>query len=82
MPLKLISLGIWFSLFGVAWVMCSMVRDSLLSWHDSFVGKKQVVCACFGHLWKEINKRAFENSKQFDKKIKAYFMKKKKKRFG
>lgn len=29
-----------FSLFGVTWVMHSMVKENLLSWHGSFVGKK------------------------------------------
>ena len=30
-----------FALFGVQWVMSFSIKDSLLSWHSSFVGKKR-----------------------------------------
>ena len=30
-----------FTLFGVPWVLPSLVRETLLSWHGSFVGKKR-----------------------------------------
>ena len=30
-----------FTLFGVSWVLPSSVRETLLSWHGSFVGKKR-----------------------------------------
>ena len=29
------------ALFGVQWVMFFSIKDSLLSWHDSFVGEKR-----------------------------------------
>ena len=30
-----------FTLVGVSWVLPSSVKETLLSWHDSFVGKKR-----------------------------------------
>ncbi|RVX18352.1 hypothetical protein CK203_006746 [Vitis vinifera] len=30
-----------FTLFGVSWVLLSSIRETLLSWHGSFVGKKR-----------------------------------------
>ena len=30
----------FFGLFGVAWVLPFLVRDILLGWHGSFMGKK------------------------------------------
>ena len=43
-----------FSLLGVLWILPSLVRDTLLGWHGSFVGKRrkkvcgQLLFACFG----------------------------------
>ena len=30
-----------FAMFGVKWVLPLSARDTLLGWHDSFVGKKR-----------------------------------------
>ena len=38
---KQVFYGSWFfSLFGVIWVLHATLRRTLLSWHESFVGKK------------------------------------------
>ena len=29
-----------FMLFGMSWVLSSLIRKTLLGWHGSFVGKK------------------------------------------
>ena len=56
-----------FALFGVSWVLSSSVRETLLAWHDSCVGMKRkkawgVAPLClFWTIWKEINRRPFEN---------------------
>ena len=64
----------------MVWVMHSTVRGTLLIWHDLFVGKKQKkvkstapVCL-FWKLWKETNRRAFEDSEQTQQAIKLSFM--------
>ena len=61
-----------YSLFGVQWVMHSSIRRNLLGWHDSCVGKKQekawrAAPLCFlWTIWKEMNRRAFNDIKQSD----------------
>ena len=52
-----------FALFGVQWVMPSSIKETILSWHDSFVGKKAWNAAplcLFWILWKEWNRRALK----------------------
>ena len=53
-----------FSLFGVPWVLPSTVKDVLLSWHGSFVGRLKKVwyaapLCLFWTVWRERNSRAF-----------------------
>ena len=58
---------ILFSLFGVSWVLPSSMRELLLSWHGSFVGRKrkkvwQAIPLCLlWTIWKERNNRALDN---------------------
>ena len=68
------------SLFGVQWVMHSSVRRNLLGWHGSFVGKKRekawrVALLCLTWtIWKERNRRAFDDVARNDQKIKSIFL--------
>ena len=56
-----------FFLFGVAWVLSSLVKETLLRWHRAFVGKVrkeawQMAPICiFWSVWKEMNLSAFGN---------------------
>ena len=56
------------SLFGVSWVFPFLVKETLLGWRGSFVGKKkkaawQVGPLClFWAIWKARKKIAFEDS--------------------
>ena len=31
--------NLFFSLFGVSWILSCSVKETLLGWHESFVGK-------------------------------------------
>ena len=61
-----------FPLFGVQWVMHSSVKRNLLGWHGSFVGKKRekawrVAPLCLmWTIWKERNRRAFDDIERND----------------
>ena len=56
-----------FALFGVSWVLPLSVKETLLGWNGSFVGKKHqkawkaAPLCLFWTVWKERNKIAFEN---------------------
>ena len=69
-----------FALFGIQWVTHSSIREVLLSWHETFVGKKRkkawkVAPLClFWTLWRERNRRAFHNYESIDQAIKNYFL--------
>ncbi|KAJ9691747.1 hypothetical protein PVL29_013820 [Vitis rotundifolia] len=68
------------SLFGVSWVFPFSVKETLLGWRGSFVGKKrkavwQVGPLClFWVIWKVRNKIAFEDSVLFIQRLKASFV--------
>ncbi|KAJ9708014.1 hypothetical protein PVL29_000195 [Vitis rotundifolia] len=69
-----------FSLFGVQWVMHSSVKRNLLGWHGSFVGKKREkawraapLCLMWT-IWKERNRRAFDDIERKDQDIKSIFL--------
>ena len=58
---------LWQLLFEVPWVLPLTVKETLLGWHDSFVGKKHkkawkasLICI-FWTIWKERNRIAFDN---------------------
>ena len=54
-------------------------RETLLGWHDSFVGRKRkkawgaTPLYLFWIIWKERNKRLFENKELSDQKLKCCF---------
>ena len=59
-------MGACFALFGVMWVLPVSARDTLLSWHGSFVGKKHrkawmAAPLLFWTVWKERTRIAFVN---------------------
>ena len=55
-------------IFGVLWVLPSSVKEILLRWHDTFVGKKWI------KVWKEINRIAFENEELSIQRMKYSFI--------
>ena len=68
-----------FSLFVVSWVLPSLVGETLISWHEAFVGRKrkkvwQAAPLClFWTIWKEMNSRGFENKEYSVHRIKINF---------
>ena len=69
-----------FALFGVQWVMHSIVKGVLLSWCRIFVGKKRkkawkaALLCLFWTIWRERNRRAFDNCETMDQLIKNLFL--------
>lgn len=67
-------------LFGIKWEMCSTVRGALPKSNSSCVRKKRMkarraaLLCLFWTIWKERNKRAFENIEKGDQVIKQTFM--------
>ena len=67
-----------FSLFNVDWMISSSMKDTLLSRHDSFVGRKRKMvqkAAPFCIFWTiqwECNQRVFEDKEQNDQKLKTF----------
>ena len=66
------SRALWhliFSLFSVVWMIPLSVKETLLSWHKSFVGWKRrkvwraALCISWT-IWWEQNQRAFENKEK------------------
>ena len=69
-----------FSIFGVQWVIHFSVKRNLLGWHGSFVGKKREkawraapLCLMWT-IWKERNRRAFDDIERNDQDIKSMFL--------
>ena len=68
-----------FSLFGVVWVLPSSIREVLLGWHGSFVGKKRkktwraAPLYRFWTIWKERNSKTFDNEGQSIQGLKSSF---------
>ena len=68
----------------VSWIDASrgyaFFKGKLLGWHCSFVGKKRkkarrVIPLCLlWTLWKERNRKAFNDAKQSDQAIKSIFL--------
>ena len=69
-----------FALFGVHWVMHSSVRGLLLNWGGFPIGRKRekawkVALLClFWSIWRERNRRAFENCEYSDHSLKSSFL--------
>ena len=69
-----------FSLFGVNWIISGSVRDMLLGWKGTFVGKRrkkvwQTVPSClFWTVWKARNRIVFEEDVLSIQKLKYLFL--------
>ena len=69
-----------FSIFGVAWVLSGLVKETLLEWHGAFVGKThkkawQMTLLCiFWSVLKERNLLAFGNEELSLQKVKYSFI--------
>ena len=71
---------LFFTLFGVSWVLSSSVKDALPWWHGSFLSKvpkkpwKVASLYIFWTVWKERNILAFDNTKLLVQKMKNCFV--------
>ena len=69
-----------FSLFGVAWILSCLVKETLLGWHGAFVGKthkkawQMALLYIFWSVWKERNLLAFGNEELSLHRLKYYFL--------
>ena len=69
-----------FTLVGVSWVMPSSVRETLLSWQGSFVGKKRrkvwrvAPLHIFWTVWKTRNRLTFKDNELSIQKLKYSFI--------
>ena len=69
-----------FTLFGVSWVLPSSVRETLLSWQGSFVGKKRkkvwrvAPLHIFWTVWKARNRLAFKDDMLSIQRLKYSFI--------
>ena len=69
-----------FALFGVTWVLLCSVRETLLGWFGSFVGKKckkawKLASLClFWAVWKERNRMVFDNEEFLVHRLKYSFV--------
>ena len=69
-----------FSMFGVQWVLPATVKEMLLGWNGTFVGKKRkgvwrasLLCL-FWTVWKARNKVAFEEEELSIQRLKFSFV--------
>ena len=68
-----------FSLFGVVWLLHTSIQATLLSWHSCTIKKRRkrawnVTPLClFWIIWKEKNRRAFENVQLSNEELKFSF---------
>ena len=71
---------LFFTLFAVSWVIPSSVRETLLGWNGSFVGKKHRTVwkkgplCLFWSVWKARNKIVFEDGVLSIQRLKASFI--------
>ena len=71
---------LFFTLFGVSWVLSSSVKDALPWWHGSFLSKvpkkpwKVASLYIFWTVWKERNMLAFDNAELLVQKMKNCFV--------
>ena len=63
-----------FALFGVQWVMPNSIKETILGWNGSFVGKKRKKACNAASLWKERNRRIFEDTELADQAILRSFL--------
>ena len=69
-----------FSPFGVAWVLLCSVKETLLGWHEAFVGKthkkawQMALLYIFWSVWKERNLLAFGNEELSLHRLKYSFV--------
>ena len=69
-----------FALFGVHWVLPNSIKETILGWNDTFVGKKRkdawnaAPLCLFWTLWKERNRRIFEDIELADQAILRSFL--------
>ena len=69
-----------FSIFGMTWVLSSMGRETLLSWHVLLWAKnlkkvwKAALLHIFCTIWEERNKIAFENGEVSNQRLKYSFV--------
>ena len=69
-----------FTLFGVSWVLSSSIRETLLSWHGSFVGKKckkvwrVAPLHIFWTVWKARNRLKFKDDVLSIQRLKYSFV--------
>ena len=71
---------VFLSFFGVSWVFPRSVKETLLGWRGSFVGKKRKVTwqlgllCLFWVIWKARNSIAFEDCEPSIQRLKASFV--------
>ena len=69
-----------FTLVRVSWVVPSSIREMLLSWHGSFVGKKRrkvwrvAPLHIFWTVWKTRNRLAFKDNELSIQRLKYSFI--------